>query len=82
MNCADDRLVVVFLGTLNSQILICKYNSQGEYIAGQPPGCYNLVPVFDWIQHCIISILLVFMIAFLPLFLQGECDAFLVLNQI
>jgi len=62
---------VVFLGTLNSSILICKYNSAGQYIPGQAPGCYNLVPVFDWIIHCIVSILLVFFIAFLPLFLQG-----------
>ncbi|KAJ7937970.1 glycosyl transferase, partial [Mycena leptocephala] len=33
-------------------------------------GCYNLSPVFDWIHRCIFSLLLVFMIAFLPLFLQ------------
>jgi len=39
-------------------------------IGGQQ-GCYNLVPVFDWIRRCIISIFLVFMISFLPLFLQG-----------
>lgn len=62
----------MFLGSLASNIRICQYNSQGQYIAGQPAGCYNLVPVFDWIHHCIISILLVFMIAFLPLFLQGK----------
>ena len=30
-----------------------------------------MVPVYDWIHRCIISIFLVFMIAFLPLFLQG-----------
>ena len=35
-------------------------------------GCYNLVPVFDWICRCIISIFLVFAIAFLPLFLEGS----------
>jgi 1,3-beta-glucan synthase len=39
-------------------------------IGGQQ-GCYNLVPVFDWINRCIIGILLVFVISFLPLFLQG-----------
>jgi 1,3-beta-glucan synthase len=37
-------------------------------------GCYNLTPVFDWIHRCIISIFLVFMIAFLPLFIQGMHD--------
>ncbi|RPD68507.1 glucan synthase, partial [Lentinus tigrinus ALCF2SS1-7] len=35
-----------------------------------PTGCYNLTPAFQWIDHCIISIILVFMIAYLPLFLQ------------
>jgi 1,3-beta-glucan synthase len=64
---------VVFLGTLNKELTICKYNSHGDFIGGQQ-GCYNLVPVFDWIRRCIISIFLVFFIAFLPLFLQGGYD--------
>ncbi|KAG1870333.1 glycosyl transferase [Suillus tomentosus] len=37
--------------------------------------CYNLTPVFDWIHRCIISIFLKFMIAFLPLFIQGMRDS-------
>ena len=65
---------MVFLGTLNDQITVCKYTSSGQLI-GPSGGCYNLTPAFQWIDHCIISIFLVFMIAFLPLFLQG---AFLV----
>ncbi|KIM51284.1 glycosyltransferase family 48 protein [Scleroderma citrinum Foug A] len=38
-------------------------------------GYYNLIPVLDWIHWCIISIFLVWMIAFLPLFFQElvEC---------
>ena len=62
--------IVVFLGTLNKQLQICKYTSDGHFLGGQE-GCYNLFPVFDWIKHCIISIFLVFFIAFLPLFLEG-----------
>ncbi|RDB28250.1 1,3-beta-glucan synthase component FKS1 [Hypsizygus marmoreus] len=62
-------ITLVFLGTLNSQLVICKYTDAGQFIGGQA-GCYNLVPVFDWIRRCIISIFLVFMISFLPLFLQ------------
>ncbi|KAF8178155.1 1,3-beta-glucan synthase [Mycena galopus ATCC 62051] len=62
-------ITMVFLGTLNSSLTICKYTSSGQFIAGQP-GCYNLVNVFQWIERCMISILLVFMISFLPLFLQ------------
>ena len=61
---------MLYIGTLNKQLAICKVDSQGDVLPGQP-GCYNLIPVFDWIEHCIISIFLVFFIAFLPLFLQG-----------
>ena len=60
---------MVYVGTLNGQLPMCKYSSSGAFIG--TTGCYNLVPVFQWIQRCIISIFLVFMIAYLPLFLQG-----------
>jgi 1,3-beta-glucan synthase len=69
---------VVFLGTLNSSVIVCKFNSNGQLLNGTD-GCYFLTPVFDWIQRCIISIFLVFMIAFLPLFLQGKPKRMLVL---
>ncbi|OCB90135.1 glucan synthase [Sanghuangporus baumii] len=62
-------VTMVFLGTLGSSVQICEYTSQGQLIPNQS-GCYNLSPVFDWIKRCIYSIFLVFMIAFLPLFLQ------------
>ncbi|KAF7366397.1 putative 1,3-beta-D-glucan synthase subunit [Mycena sanguinolenta] len=62
-------VTMIYLGTLNSSIKICQYTSSGQFIAGQG-GCYNLVNVFQWIERCMISILLVFMISFLPLFLQ------------
>ncbi|TRM66931.1 glycosyltransferase family 48 protein [Schizophyllum amplum] len=62
-------VTMVFLGTLKNSLTICRYTSSGQYIGGQS-GCYNLVPVFQWIERCIISIFLVFMIAFMPLFLQ------------
>lgn len=55
---------------MNQQLQICKYTDDGHFLGGQE-GCYNLFPVFDWVRHCIISIFLVFFIAFLPLFLQG-----------
>lgn len=66
-----DIYSVLYLGTLNKELTICKYNSHGDFIGGQS-GCYNLVPVFDWIRRCIISIFMVFIIAFMPLFLQGS----------
>ncbi|KAH9997287.1 1-3-beta-glucan synthase [Russula vinacea] len=51
------------------QLAICKVDSIGNVIGGQG-GCYNLIPVFDWVRRCVVSIFLVFMVAFLPLFLQ------------
>ncbi|CAL1704779.1 unnamed protein product [Somion occarium] len=62
-------VTLLYIGTLNKQLAICKVDSQSNVLAGQP-GCYNLIPVFDWIKRCIMSIFLVFFIAFLPLFLQ------------
>ena len=62
--------LVLFIGTLNKQLFICLVDDRGEVKQGQP-GCYHLFPVFEWIRRCIISIFLVFFIAFLPLFLQG-----------
>jgi 1,3-beta-glucan synthase len=67
---ADSRFAVVFMGTLNSELPICKYTDSGQLLGGQS-GCYLLFPVFEWIRRCIMSILLIFLIAFLPLFLQG-----------
>ncbi|KAI0783273.1 1,3-beta-glucan synthase [Abortiporus biennis] len=61
-------LTMVFLGTLKGQLPICQYTSTGQFVG--TTGCYNLAPVFSWIDRSIISIFLVFMIAFLPLFLQ------------
>ncbi|KIJ53707.1 glycosyltransferase family 48 protein [Sphaerobolus stellatus SS14] len=65
-------ITLVYLGTLNKQLAICIYDSNGQLdrTKGDQSGCYNLSPVFDWIRHSIISIFLVFFIAFLPLFLQ------------
>ncbi|KAJ1029689.1 hypothetical protein NDA13_002932 [Ustilago tritici] len=71
---------MVFIGTLNSQLRVCA-TTNSEYIVGTG-GCYYLNPVFLWIKRTIISIFLVFMIAFLPLFLQelserGAVSAFI-----
>ncbi|KAF8740913.1 hypothetical protein AX14_006661 [Amanita brunnescens Koide BX004] len=59
-------VTMVFLGTMTSQLPVCQYGQ----LVGAQSGCYNLDPVFQWIRRTIISILLVFMISFLPLFLQ------------
>lgn len=61
---------VVFLGILNIQLMTCEYTLSGGFIGVL--GCYNLNPAKGWIDRSIIGIFLVFMIAFLPLFLQGK----------
>ncbi|TCD69704.1 1,3-beta-D-glucan synthase [Steccherinum ochraceum] len=62
-------ITLLYIGTLNKQLAICNVDARGDVLPGQP-GCYNLIPVFDWVHRCIVSIFLVFFIAFLPLFLQ------------
>ncbi|KAL7323496.1 hypothetical protein PS15p_211384 [Mucor circinelloides] len=46
----------------------------GTMAAGLPhcmgSNCFDVRPVYDWLQRCILSIFMVFFIAFLPLFLQ------------
>lgn len=66
-------IVLVLLGTMNQGLFICRYTSDGQFVGNQA-GCYNLVPVYDWIKRCIISIFVVFFISFLPLFLQELCE--------
>ncbi|KIY50907.1 glycosyltransferase family 48 protein [Fistulina hepatica ATCC 64428] len=63
-------ITLLYIGTLNAELDICTVDSNGDVVSGQS-NCYDLVPVFEWIKRCIISIFLVFFIAFLPLFL-GE----------
>jgi hypothetical protein len=59
------------MGTLNSSVAVCEFNANGQVLNGAD-GCYFLTPVFGWITRRIIGILLVFMITFLPPFLQGK----------
>lgn len=66
---------MVFLGTLNAQLDICSFDSNGLIIV---PGCYDLAFMFDWIRSRVLSIVVVIMIFFLPLFLQGKLMHFLV----
>jgi 1,3-beta-glucan synthase len=61
----------MYIGTLNKQLFICEVNSNGDVIGGQG-GCFNLVPTFEWVKRAVVSLLLVFFIAFLPLFLTGK----------
>jgi 1,3-beta-glucan synthase len=64
-------LVIVNLGALRHEVVLCDFD-KNKPITDQlkPTGCANLVPVLDWVQHCVLSIFIVFFISFLPLVVQ------------
>ncbi|KAF2641281.1 beta-1,3-glucan synthase-like protein [Massarina eburnea CBS 473.64] len=62
---------LINLGALNHESIICRYNKDTPITDPQwPNGCANLVPVHDWISRCIMSIFIVFFVAFIPLVVQ------------
>ncbi|KAI8384484.1 1,3-beta-glucan synthase component-domain-containing protein [Radiomyces spectabilis] len=62
---------LMFIGAMGSTLLICEYNADAPPDAPlTPDGCYNMVPIFEWVKRCILSIFIVFFVSFLPLFLQ------------
>lgn len=64
-------LAILFISTMGSSLSICEYNADAPPEAPLiPEGCYNLVPIFEWLKRCILSIVCVFFAAFLPLLLQ------------
>ncbi|KAI8137499.1 1,3-beta-glucan synthase component-domain-containing protein [Fennellomyces sp. T-0311] len=64
-------LVLLFIGAMGATLSICEYNADAPPDAPlTPEGCYNLVPIFEWVKRCILSIFVVFFVSFLPLFLQ------------
>ena len=58
------------MGTLNSS-LACESNTSGRPLNGVD-DCYFLTPAKGWITRCIITIFLVFVVGFVPPFLQGK----------
>ncbi|KAI4627531.1 uncharacterized protein J4E88_001571 [Alternaria novae-zelandiae] len=63
--------VLIHLGALNHETILCHFNKDLPITDPQwPNGCANLVPVFDWVSRCIVSIFIVFFISFVPLVVQ------------
>ncbi|EMR08340.1 hypothetical protein PNEG_03180 [Pneumocystis murina B123] len=64
-------IVMINLGSMYNILLICRPR-RGQPITDPylPVGCYSLAPVLDWIKRSIISIFIVFFIAFIPLVVQ------------
>lgn len=64
-------LVMINLGALKNQVVVCDYNKDvpiSDIL--NPLGCRNLQPILDWVDRCILSIFIVFFIAFVPLCVQ------------
>ena len=59
------------LGALRHETIICHYNRNVPITDPlKPTGCANLRPIMDWVERCVLSIFIVFFIAFVPLFVQ------------
>lgn len=64
-------LVMINLGALKNQVVLCDYDREVPITdLLLPRGCRNLQPILDWVDRCILSIFIVFFIAFVPLCVQ------------
>jgi 1,3-beta-glucan synthase len=63
--------VGVNLAALSNESVICDYDKHKPITdPRKPAGCYNLMPVVNWMERCIFSIFIVFGISFVPLCIQ------------
>ncbi|KAL2315769.1 1,3-beta-glucan synthase component bgs1 [Schizosaccharomyces pombe] len=61
-------LVIINLGAMYTVVPVCRYRQFDSLTASlYPEGCYQLKPVLEWLKRCILSIFIVFGIAFVPL---------------
>lgn len=64
-------LVMINLGALKNQVVLCDYDREVPITdVLNPLNCRNLQPILDWVDRCILSIFIVFFIAFVPLCVQ------------
>lgn len=64
-------LVAVNLSALVHNNELCEYDPHRPFTDPRiPVGCYNLVPVINWLRRCVLSIFVVFGISFVPLCVQ------------
>lgn len=64
-------IVLVNLGSLRNESIICNYNSRLPITdLEQPLGCYNLQPVLNWVALFVMSVIICFFISFIPLVVQ------------
>lgn len=64
-------VVLVNLGALRYETVLCKYDVNRPYTALEEPiGCYNLQPVLHWVSRFVTLVLICFFISFVPLIIQ------------
>lgn len=64
-------MVGINLAALASESVICKYNKNVPFTDPREPlRCSNLIPVIKWLERCVFSIFVVFLISFVPLGVQ------------
>lgn len=64
-------LTLVNMNSLANQSILCSYNRNKPITdVLYPIGCYNFVPVIDWVRRYTLSIFIVFFIAFIPIVIQ------------
>ncbi|KAK9476678.1 1,3-beta-glucan synthase component-domain-containing protein [Lipomyces japonicus] len=64
-------LVLLNIGALAHETIRCYYDKNKPITDVLVPiGCYNLAPVVNWVQRCILSIFIVFFFSFIPLIVQ------------
>ncbi|KAL6933904.1 hypothetical protein ACO0R3_001686 [Hanseniaspora guilliermondii] len=64
-------LLLLNVGSMNHELISCLYNKDVPITDIQSPlGCYNLQPVLNWVTIFVLSIFIVFFIAFCPLLIQ------------
>ncbi|GME79111.1 unnamed protein product [Ambrosiozyma monospora] len=64
-------LFSINLAALVNDSVLCHYNVHIPFTdVRTPTGCYNLIPVVNWIHSCVMSIFVVFSISFIPLCVQ------------
>ncbi|KAI1340680.1 family 48 glycosyltransferase [Xylariaceae sp. FL0016] len=64
-------IVLLNFGALRNQTISCDYNRNVPITDPlYPTGCQNTDAIMDWVYRCVISIFVVFFLAFVPLFVQ------------
>ena len=59
------------LGAIKHENIACHYDKDVPITDPLfPTGCANVQPIYDWVERCVVSIFIVFFIAFVPLVVQ------------